>query len=516
MYNRTGHDSRAKRICYERTSSIHGSSTAVCAYARVCTTLSTFTATTADATDRTTALGPTSAATATTAAAADTYIKFYSVSSVNSDECGKATATAATYNSLTEGLALYADSNNMFNDDPAIGTSRSCLHTLMSNHTAAAAAGAQDSFTAFAAADNIDDAWSSTIDPVLQSLWGTSQHEQQHVENAESDNSDCCNSMLNEPLADDTPATFTDVDMTSDAPDCIDSMHCAVSNTDSSSSSSSSSGDSTVPLLKLVQWTDVVNTNRSAKADAADTHTSATAGVADIGTDAQRSNSQAYHNEQTMPQFIGSCHNTATVHAQAHTGSSTVTAATAAADADDTVDRHGESVYATCDNVSANLGSIGMHMPGKVTLPYTCDDTENSSSSNSSTQCKASSSNSADDVVLDNQLARALTLIKLKSQAGYYTDSNRSQQAIAHIQKWNAIRHGEVSVKLALLKFWCKSGHIDEQFRAQQAKLAWDSYAYSKWRSTACVHIATSMHTSVAAHITARVTVYEQHIKLYG
>jgi hypothetical protein len=433
--------------------------------------------------------------------------KLYSVSSVNSDECGDATATAATYNSPTDGLALYADSNNMFNDTPTFGTSRSCLHTLMSNHTAAAAAGAQDSFTAFAAADNIDDAWSSTIDPVLQSLWGTSQHAQQNTDNAASDSSDCCNSILNEPLTDDTPATFADVDMTSDSPDRIGSKHCAVTSgtgcnvsssfvgmlpgfetplnaksatdTDSSSSSSSSSGDSTVPLLKLVQWTGVVNTNRSGKADAADTHTSATAGVADIGTDAQRSGSQAYHNEQTMPQFIGSCHNTATVHAQAHTGSSIATAATAAADADDTVDRHGESVYATCDNVSANLGSIGMHMPGKVTLPYTCDDTENSSSS--STHCSASSSDSANNMILDHELTRALTLLQVKSQAGCYTDSYRSQQAIAHIQKWNAIRHGEASVKLALLKFWCKSGHIDEQFRAQQAKLAWDTYAYSKY-----------------------------------
>jgi hypothetical protein len=311
--------------------------------------------------------------------------------------------------------------------------------------------------------------------------------------------------MLNEPLADDTPATFADVDMTSDSPDCVDSMHCAVSSendfsrssnfvgllpgfdtplnaksatdTDSSSSSSSSSGDSTVPLLKLVQRTDVVNTNRSAKADAADTHTSATAGVADIGTDAQRSGSQAYHNEQTMPQFTGSCHNTATVHAQAHTGSSTATATTAAADANCTGDRHRMSVYATCDRATESFSSIGVHTSGSATLLHTCGSTGDS---NSRTHCSACSSDSADDMVLDNQLTRALTLLKLKSQAGYYMDSNRSQQATAHIQKWNAIRHGQVSVKLALLRLWCKSGHIDEQFRAQQAKLAWDSYVYSK------------------------------------
>jgi hypothetical protein len=108
--------------------------------------------------------------------------QLYSASSVNSDKyddadaatATDAAATAATYNSPTEGLALYADSNNMFNDRPTFGTSRSCQHTLMSNHTAAAAAGAQDSLTAFTAADDIDDAWSTAIDPVLQSLWGTS------------------------------------------------------------------------------------------------------------------------------------------------------------------------------------------------------------------------------------------------------------------------------------------------------------------------------------------------------
>jgi trimeric autotransporter adhesin len=431
--------------------------------------------------------------------------QFYSVSSVSSDECDDAAITAAssaaTYNACIEGTALYAGSNNMFDDSTTFGASSGSVHALWSDTTAAAAA--PDACTAFTAADDIDDAWSTTIDPVLQSLWGTSQHEQQHTDNAASDSSDCCNSMLNEPLADDTPATFADVDMMSDSADCIDSMHSAVTNnngcnmsstfvgllpgfdtplkasiannTNSSSSSSSSSSSNAVPLLKLVQWTDAVNTNRSSKADATDTHNSATAGIAAVGTDAHRSGLEAYNNELTMPPPH---HNTATAKAQAHSDSSTATATTTATDSDSTADMHSTSVYANINNASESLSTIGLHTSGKATLLHTCDDTGNSKSS---AHYNASSSISTDDLMLDNELTRALTLLKLKSQAGYYTESFRSQQAITQIQKWNPIRHGEVSMKLALLAFWCKSGHIDEQFRAEQAKLAWDSYTYSKY-----------------------------------
>jgi hypothetical protein len=74
----------------------------------------------------------------------------------------------------------------------------------------------------------------------------------------------------------------------------------------------------------------------------------------------------------------------------------------------------------------------------------------------------------------------SLTLLKLSTEAGDCTESNRSQQARSIVREWNAGSQADVAVKLALLSCWRKCGHIDESSRSEQAKLAWNSYVHCK------------------------------------
>jgi epidermal growth factor receptor substrate 15 len=74
----------------------------------------------------------------------------------------------------------------------------------------------------------------------------------------------------------------------------------------------------------------------------------------------------------------------------------------------------------------------------------------------------------------------SLTLLKLSTEAGDCTESNRSQQVRSIVREWNAGSQADVAVKLELLSCWRKCGHIDESSRSEQAKLAWNSYVHCK------------------------------------
>jgi hypothetical protein len=88
----------------------------------------------------------------------------------------------------------------------------------------------------------------------------------------------------------------------------------------------------------------------------------------------------------------------------------------------------------------------------------------------------SSSNTKADAGAVDAHANGNLTILMESTRAGHFTDSFRVKQAAALVQKWNTARHGDVAVKLAMLKFWCAIGHISEEFRQEQAELAWAAF----------------------------------------
>jgi hypothetical protein len=380
------------------------------------------------------------------------------VSSATTGSVSAATATAAAttsdFSTTTKFTTMtVTDSNTGLIADPiadpdVASSSSSSMHAQLSDTTTAAAAVAaaaralaRDTVTTRTAAHNTDDKWLTT-DPILRSLRGASQHEQQQPDSAVSDSSDSCNTLLNEALADDTPATIQDVDMTRDTAGGFSSMQCGMMSTHA------------------------FNTDQCSSSNATHMHSGA-AVTAVVGTERRMYDTQVHSDEHTVALLASSSHHTAAGNAmKAHSTT------TAAADAtDNTADGDIMSVHLTCDTAEIHSSTAAVYTSDRVT-PLHITNISNSSA--------YGSSKSADDMALDDILTSTLTQLMLKTKAGYYTESFRSQQAITHIQKWNTIRHGDVSVKLALLKFWYKRGHIDEQFRAEQAKRAWDTHVNRK------------------------------------
>jgi hypothetical protein len=293
-------------------------------------------------------------------------------------------------------------------------------------------------------ADN-DSAW-PTFDPVLTALLSTASDEEQHV--------------FSTVAADSGSVDFTD--------DITAAWHSSsISGGDAADMTTGYDGidvDTVVPLSKHTKHEDCCTHSDSLKLAASSTqlHLPVVAVVGGARTSPEKATSSSAHDRVL---FAGQ---------QNRVQQTAPPVATSARSVDATASTSSCITNTSSANGAASAATDSYY--GAITVTSTVS----ASSSTTDTMASDCGMLQVDDVPSDDSVTRSLTQLLLSTEAGHYTERFRARQAAVMVNDWNASRYDDVAVKLALLCYWRKCGHIDEGVRSEQAKHAWDSYVHYK------------------------------------